>query len=71
MKIGFIEPINLNEKLIEQQIKETKGITELSESSDHSDILVCHLDVDSFFPCSEVGSKGMALRHLRKHANWV
>ena len=62
MKIGFIEPINLNEKLIEQQIKETKGITELSESSDHSDILVCHLDVDSFFPWVEAYPKGLTVR---------
>jgi len=45
-KVGFNEPNFLNEKLFEHQIKSTLGITELCRLSAHSDVCVCHLDVD-------------------------
>jgi len=48
----------LNEKIFDHQIKNTLGITELLKLSDHSEILVCHLDVGFTYPCFEEEAKG-------------
>jgi len=64
-KVGLIEPNFLNDKLFDHQIKETPGITELWKSSVHSEIFVCHLNVDSLNPGVEVDSKGLTVRQLK------
>jgi len=58
IQVGFIEPKTSNVWIFDQQIKNTKGITELWKSSDLSDVFVCHLDVDSSFPWVVLDSKG-------------
>jgi len=70
-KVGFSEPNILNEKIFDHQIKGTQGITELCKSSDHSDICVCHLDVDSSHPKAEASFNGLTVRQLKRHVNWV
>jgi len=47
------------------------GITELSDSSVHSENQVCHLDVGSKFPDAETGIKGSTVRRLKFSVNWV
>ena len=58
-------------KIFDHQIKGTQGITELWKSSDHSDIFVCHLDVDSSHPKAEESFNGLTVRQLKRHVNWV
>jgi len=52
----------LNEKLFDHQIKDTVGITELSQPSDQCDVVVCHLDVGSLHPCEAAFTKGSTVR---------
>jgi hypothetical protein len=56
---------------IAQRIKATLGITGLSPPSVHSDGEVWHLDVGSSHPGAEEGSKGLAVRQLKRYASWV
>jgi len=70
-KVDFNEPNILNGKLFDNQIKGSVGITVLYKFSDHSDIYVCHLDVDSIYPDAEACINGLTVRHLKYYANWV
>ena len=70
-KAGLSDPAVGNGTAVAQRIKGTPGITGLSRSSVHSDGAVWHLDVGSSHPGAVVGPKGMAVRHLKRHASWV
>lgn len=52
-------------------IKVTLGITGWYRPSVHSDGGVRHLDVGSSHPGAGEGSKGLAVRQLKRHASWV
>lgn len=54
-----------------QRIKVTPGITGLSPPRVHIDGEVWHLDVGSSHPGAVVGSKGWAVRPLKRYASWV
>ena len=56
---------------VAQRIKATSGITGLSPPRVHIDGEVWHLDVGSSHPGAEVGSKGWAVRPLKRYASWV
>ncbi len=58
-------------RAITQRIKATPGITGLSSPRVHIDGKVWHLDVGSSHPGAVVGSKGWAVRPLKRHASWV
>ena len=70
-KAGFSEPNILNDKVFDHQIKNTLGITELLKLSDHSEILVCHLNVGLSYPCFVAGAKGWTVRSLKWYMSWV
>ena len=70
-KVGLSEPAVLNGKAVDQRIKATLGITGLSPPRVHIDGEVWHLDVGSSHPGAGVGSKGWAVRPLKRYASWV
>ena len=70
-KAGLSDPAIHCGMVVAQRIKVTLGITELSSPSDHIDGKVCYLDVGSSHPGAEVGSKGLAVRQLKRYASWV
>ena len=70
-KEGFSDPPVLCGKAGAQRIKVTPGITGLSPPRVHIDGEVWHLDVGSSHPGAVVGSKGWAVRPLKRHASWV
>ena len=70
-KLGLSDPVAPSGKAIAQRIKATLGITGLSPPRVHIDGEVWHLDVGSSHPGAEIGSKGWAVRPLKRHASWV
>ena len=70
-KVGLSDPMVENGIAIAQRIKVTPGITGLSYPRVHIDGKVWHLDVGSSHPGAEEGSKGWAVRPLKRHASWV
>ena len=52
-------------------LKATLGITGLSLPRVHIDGVVWHLDVGSSHPGAGAGSKGWAVRPLKRYASWV
>ena len=70
-KVGLSDPVVLSGNAIAQRIKATLGITGLSLPRVHIDGVVWHLDVGSSHPGAEVGSKGWAVRPLKRYASWV
>ena len=56
---------------VAQRIKATSGITGLSPPRVHIDGEVWHLDVGSSHPGAVAGSKGLAVRQLKRYASWV
>ena len=70
-KVGFSDPVIPNGRVIAHQIKGTLGITGLSPPSVHSGVAVWHLDVGSSHPGAEAGSKGSAVRRLKRYVSWV
>lgn len=70
-KAGLSDPAVLRGKAVAQRIKATPGITGLSFPRDHIDGKVWHLDVGSSHPGAGVGSKGWAVRPLKRYASWV
>ena len=56
---------------IAQRTKVTLGITGLSLPRVHIDGEVWHLDVGSSHPGAVAGSKGWAVRPLKRYASWV
>src|SRR6056297_176604 len=70
-KVGLSDPVAPHGRAIAQRIKATPGITGLSPPRVHIDGEVWHLDVGSSHPGAEAGSKGWAVRPLKRHASWV
>ena len=70
-KPGLSDPVALSGRAIAQRIKGTPGITGLSGPRVHIDDAVWHLDVDSSHPGAEAGSKGWAVRPLKRYESWV
>lgn len=70
-KVGFSDPLVPCGRASAQRIKVTPGITGLSPPRVHIDGEVWHLDVGSSHPGAGVGSKGWAVRPLKRHASWV
>src|SRR5690554_1794221 len=70
-KVGLSDPVVLSGRAIAQRIKATLGITGLSPPRVHIDGEVWHLDVGSSHPGAEEGSKGWAVRPLKRYASWV
>ena len=70
-KLGLSDPVVLSGNAIAQRIKATLGITGLSLPRVHIDGVVWHLDVGSSHPGAAAGSKGWAVRPLKRYASWV
>ena len=70
-KVGLSDPAVLYGKAVAQRIKVTLGITGLSPPRVHIDGEVWHLDVGSSHPGAVAGSKGLAVRQLKRYASWV
>jgi hypothetical protein len=70
-KVGHSDPITLSGKVIAQRIKGTPGITGWWLLRVLIDRVVWHLDVGSSHPGAEAGSKGSAVRRLKRYVSWV
>ena len=70
-KVGLSDPAVVSGNAVAQRIKATLGITGLSPPRVHIDGEVWHLDVGSSHPGAEAGSKGWAVRPLKRYASWV
>ncbi|KOR75273.1 hypothetical protein CPX_001763 [Candidatus Phytoplasma pruni] len=70
-KVGLSDLTVPYGRAVTQRIKATLGITGLSLPSVHSDEAVWHLDVGSSHPGAGEGSKGWAVRPLKRNASWV
>ncbi len=70
-KPGLSDPVVPHGRAIAQRIKGTPGITGLSEPRVHIDAQVWHLDVGSSHPGAVAGSKGSAVRRLKRYVSWV
>ena len=70
-KVGLSDPMVEYVIAIAQRIKVTPGITGLSPPRVHIDGEVWHLDVGSSHPGAVAGSKGLAVRQLKRYASWV
>jgi hypothetical protein len=70
-KVGLSDPVVPGGRAIAQRIKATPGITGLSPPRVHIDGEVWHLDVGSPHPGAGEGSKGWAVRPLKRYASWV
>ena len=70
-KVGLSDPVVPHGRAIAQRIKATPGITGLSPPRVHIDGEVWHRDVGSSHPGAGEGSKGWAVRPLKRHASWV
>ena len=64
-KAGLSDPVVLCGKAIDQRIKGTPGITDLSPPRVHIDGEVWYLDVGSSHPGAGEGPKGWAVRPLQ------
>ena len=70
-KAGLSDPITSSDRVIDQRIKATPGITGWSSPIVHIDETVRHLDVGSSHPGCEAAPKGLAVRQLKRYASWV
>ena len=70
-KVGLSDPVVPSGRAIAQRIKATLGITGLSPPRVHIDGEVWHLDVCSSHPGAVFGPKGLAVRQLKRYANWI
>ena len=70
-KVGPSDPVTPCGRVIAQRIKVTPGITGLSPPRVHIDGAVWHLDVGSSHPGAGAGSKGWAVRPLKRYVSWV
>ena len=69
--VGHSDPMSLTKKDIAQQIKGTLGITGLPLFRVPIDGVIWHLDVGLSHPGAESGSKGLAVRQLKRYMSWV
>ncbi len=70
-KAGLSDPAVECGIAVAQRIIGTLGITGLSGPRVHIDDPVWHLDVGSSHPGAGEGSKGPAVRRLKRYASWV
>ena len=70
-KVGLSDPAVPSGRAVAKRIKATPGITGLSRPRVHIDGEVWHLDVGSSHPGAGAGSKGWAVRPLKRYASWV
>ncbi len=70
-KVGLSDPAMHCVLLVAQRIKVTPGITGLSSPRVHIDGKVWYLDVGLPYPGAEAGSKGWAVRPLKRDVSWV
>ena len=70
-KAGLNDPVVPSGRAIAHQIKGTPGITGLCLLRVHIDGGVWHLDVGSSHPGAVGGTKGWAVRPLKRYASWV
>ena len=70
-KAGLSDPAVPSGRAVAQRIKATPGITGLSPPRVHIDGEVWHLDVGSSHPGAGAGSKGWAVRPLKRYVSWV
>ena len=70
-KAGLSDPVVLCGKAIDQRIKGTPGITDLSPPRVYIDGEVWYLDVGSSHPGAGEGPKGWAVCPLKRYASWV
>ena len=70
-KVGLNDPAVEGGIAVAQRIIGTLGITGLSGPRVHIDGPVWHLDVGSSHPGAGEGSKGPAVRRLKRYASWV
>ena len=71
MKIGHSDPAPLSKCGVAQKIKGTLGITGLPLFRVPIDGVIWHLDVGLSHPGAESGSKGLAVRQLKRYMSWV
>jgi len=70
-KVGHSDPVFSPMKGIAQRIKGTLGITGLPRFRVPIDGVIWHLDVGLSHPGAESGSKGLAVRQLKRYMSWV
>ena len=71
-KVGLSDPVEFKWECHRSTDKKaTLGITGLSLPRVHIDGVVWHLDVGSSHPGAGAGSKGWAVRPLKRYASWV
>ena len=71
MRVGHSDPVPVPESDIAQKIKGTLGITGLPLFRVPIDGVIWHLDVGLSHPGAESGSKGLAVRQLKRYMSWV
>ena len=69
--VGHSDPVFSPIFSIAQQIKGTLGITGLPLFRVPIDGVIWHLDVGLSHPGAESGSKGLAVRQLKRYMSWV
>lgn len=69
--VGHSDPVVRSKDITAQKIKGTLGITGLPLFSVPSDGVIWHLDVGLSHPGAESGSKGLAVRQLKRYMSWV
>ena len=70
-KVGHSDPAFSPMKSVAQRIKGTLGITGLPRFRVPIDGVIWHLDVGLSHPGAESGSKGLAVRQLKRYMSWV
>ena len=69
--VGHSDPMFLTKRNTAQKIKGTLGITGLPLFRVPIDGVIWHLDVGLSHPGAESGSKGLAVRQLKRYMSWV
>ena len=69
--VGHSDPVSSTIRDIAQKIKGTLGITGLPLFRVPIDGVIWHLDVGLSHPRAESGSKGLAVRQLKRYMSWV
>jgi hypothetical protein len=70
-RVGHSDRVFLSKQGIAQKIKGTLGITGLPLFRVPIDGVIWHLDVGLSHPGAESGSKGLAVRQLKRYMSWV
>jgi len=70
-RVGHSDRVSYSKRGIAQKIKGTLGITGLPLFRVPIDGVIWHLDVGLSHPGAESGSKGLAVRQLKRYMSWV